>query len=84
MSTRLLVRLALAGLLLISAACLRVGVAGAADVSALTADSLAPSKFPELLGPINENGRIGWACKPEKAAESKSARMAELPSADRP
>jgi len=84
MSTRLLARLALAGLLLISAVCLRVGIAGAADVSALGADSLAPSKFPDLLGPINENGRIGWACRPEKAAESKNARMAELPAADHP
>jgi hypothetical protein len=82
MSTRPVVRLVLVGLLLIAAACLRVGIAGAADVSALAADSLAPSKFPDLLGPINENGRVGWACRPEKAAESKSTHMAELPAAD--
>lgn len=81
MSTRSLTRLILVGLLIVSAICLRVGIAGAADVSALGADSLTPSAFPDLLGAITESGRVGWACRPEKAAESKSARMAELPEA---
>ena len=36
---------------------------------------------PSLLGPIDEHGRIGWECKPEKAAASSNATMGELPQA---
>ena len=82
MSTRPFSRLILAGLLLVAAACLRIGIAGAADVSSLAADAIVPSNAPDLLGPIDERGRVGWACRPEKAAESTNARMAELPAID--
>jgi len=40
---------------------------------------LLPSAAPALLGPINELGRNGWACKPERAAHSVEVGSAELP-----
>jgi hypothetical protein len=33
-----------------------------------------------LLGPIAAEGRTGWQCRPEKAAQSASAQEAGLPS----
>ena len=82
MSTRPFARLALAGLLLIAAASLRVAVAGASDLGLSSVDSLVSSSFPDMLGPINENGRVGWACRPERAAEAAKAHMADLPTPD--
>ena len=44
--------------------------------------SLQPSQIPGLLGPISVEGRVGWACEPEKAATMSSAREAHLPAAE--
>jgi hypothetical protein len=44
--------------------------------------ALQPSSAPQLLGPITEGGRTGWACKPEQAAASKHAQDAQLPGTD--
>jgi hypothetical protein len=44
--------------------------------------SLEPSQIPALLGPISVEGRVGWACEPEKAASMSSAREAHLPGAE--
>jgi len=83
MSTRPFARLILVGLLLLAAVCLRVGIAGAEDLGMAPAGTLVSSQFPDMLGPINENGRVGWACKPERAAEASRAHMADLPTPDR-
>ncbi len=72
----------LAGLLLLGAASLRAGFAAAGSVSTIDANALLPSDTPALLGPINEKGRVGWECKPEKAAAAKSATGADLPLVD--
>ena len=53
--------------------------ANAPSLAALTASGLLPSDIPMLLGPISESGRVGWACKPEKAAGSSAADAGELP-----
>jgi hypothetical protein len=57
--------------------------AGLARASLSSLDDVAnaqllPSATPALLGPINELGRNGWACKPEQAARSVKVRSAEL------
>jgi hypothetical protein len=41
--------------------------------------ALTPSSAPALLGPITSTGRVGWECKPEKAAASERVHEAELP-----
>lgn len=82
MFTRLVVRLALAGLLLISAVCLRYAYVDAGVLTAST-DMLTPSSQPAMLGAINEDGRTGWLCHPEIAAGAKSAKSAELPTGPR-
>ncbi|GAC1499331.1 MAG: hypothetical protein NVS1B2_23010 [Vulcanimicrobiaceae bacterium] len=40
---------------------------------------LVSSAAPTLLGPINELGRNGWNCIPERMALAKNARDAQLP-----
>lgn len=82
MFTRLVARLALAGLLLLGAVSLRYAYV---DANVLTAsnDMLVPSSQPALLGAINEDGRVGWQCRPEIAAGAKSAENAELPTGPR-
>ena len=55
------------------------GFAGAQSLEAMLDGALQPSAAPALLGPITENGRIGWACKPEQAAGVSSWQNAELP-----
>jgi hypothetical protein len=40
---------------------------------------LTPSAMPPLLGPITSSGRVGWECKPERAAGATGWRDAELP-----
>lgn len=60
------------------------GVAGAAAVESMLDGALQPSAAPQLLGPITEAGRKGWACKPEQAASARTARAAELPDASSP
>ena len=54
---------------------------GALD--AIARAQLLPS-VPALLGPVDESGRNGWDCRPERAASAKSAAAAELPRADQP
>lgn len=70
-------RLALALALALAALC------GAAAGAALLGDDpvalLVPSAQPDLLGPITEQGRTGWACAPERAATAKHAADAGLP-----
>lgn len=70
-------RLALAFALALAA------LSGAAAGAALLLDDpvalLAPSAQPDLLGPITEAGRVGWACAPERAATAKRAADAGLP-----
>lgn len=76
---RLLAALLLGGLCAWSG---RGAVAGAATLEELLAGGMAPSAAPALLGPITAEGRVGWDCKPERAAASSSYHQAELP-ADR-
>ena len=44
--------------------------------------SLEPSQAPSLLGPISVEGRVGWACEPERAASAAVAHDAHLPAVD--
>lgn len=59
----------------------RHAVAGAASLEDMLAGALMPSAAPALLGPITSSGRIGWECKPERAAAAVPYRQAELPAA---
>lgn len=59
----------------------RLGIAGVASLEDLLAEGLTPSAAPALLGPITSAGRIGWECKPERAAAAAPWRQAELPPA---
>ncbi|HVN70072.1 MAG TPA: hypothetical protein VMU38_10550 [Candidatus Binatia bacterium] len=59
--------------------CGRLAVAGAASIEELLAGGLTPSAAPALLGPITSAGRVGWECKPERAASSARSREADLP-----
>jgi hypothetical protein len=72
---RLLVAFALTGALF----CGWLGLAGAASVEEMLVGALTPSAAPALLGPITSAGRVGWECKPERAAASAHTREAELP-----
>ena len=81
MSKGLVSRFVLSGLLIAGAVSGCFALANGDVLSALDGTSLAVSETPALLGPIDEHGRIGWACPPERAAESKNAAMAELPQA---
>ena len=55
------------------------GYAGAQSLEAMLGGGLQPSAAPALLGPITESGRLGWACKPEKAAAANTWQDADLP-----
>jgi hypothetical protein len=57
----------------------RFGIAGAASVEDAIAGALTPSAAPMLLGPITSAGRVGWECKPERAAASAHWHESELP-----
>jgi hypothetical protein len=57
----------------------RFGIAGAASLDDLLAGALTPSGAPGLLGPITSAGRVGWECKPERAASAAGWQEAELP-----
>lgn len=82
MSSRVLRPLILAALTAAAAFGLGAGLAGATSVEAMLEGALQPSAAPQLLGPITEAGRTGWACKPEQAAAAKKASDAELPATD--
>ena len=69
---------AMGGLLL--ALGMAVATAGAALDPAAIEQSLEPSQAPSLLGPISVEGRVGWACEPERAASASEAQQAHLPS----
>jgi hypothetical protein len=84
MSSRLIARLSLAGLLLLGALSLRYACVDAGVLTATQASELVPSAQAPLLGPIDEHGRTGWLCRPEVAASAKSAKAAELPAELRP
>lgn len=71
----------LAGLLALSGASASVALANVDALGSIDGRDLAASAGPSLLGPIDEHGRTGWACKPEKAAESADAGMGSLPQA---
>jgi len=60
------------------------GVALAGDVldPAAVTRALEPSATPNLLAPISVEGRVGWACEPERAASATAARDAHLPAAN--
>ncbi|MGA8575330.1 MAG: hypothetical protein WB609_06520 [Candidatus Cybelea sp.] len=79
MPTTLLQRLLAAGLLAGALLCGRVAVASAASLEDLLSGALTPSAAPALLGPITAAGRVGWECKPERAAAAGSWHDAELP-----
>jgi hypothetical protein len=84
MSSRLVARLGLAGLLLLGAVSLRYACVDAGVLTAGEAATLVPSSQAALLGPIDEHGRTGWLCRPEIAAGTTSAKTAELPAEPRP
>jgi hypothetical protein len=73
---RLLAAAFLAALML----CGRFAVAGTASLEDMLAGALTPSAAAPMLGPITSAGRVGWKCKPERAASSDGWREAELPS----
>jgi hypothetical protein len=54
-------------------------VAGASSLEDLLAGALTPSAAPGLLGPITSAGRVGWECKPERAAAAAGWHDAKLP-----
>jgi len=56
-----------------------VAVAGVELNPTVMEQVLEPSQTPSLLGPIAVEGRVGWACEPEKAATTVSIRDARLP-----
>lgn len=72
-------RLAAVSLLAGALFCGRFAVAGADSLENLLAGALMPSAAPALLGPITAEGRVGWQCKPERAASATPWREAELP-----
>jgi hypothetical protein len=84
MVTRSFTRLALTAALLFGAAGAAVAWANADALIGLNVQALVPSGPPSLLGPINELGRTGWQCRPEKAADAQHAKMAELPTDAQP
>ncbi|MGA8099846.1 MAG: hypothetical protein WB810_14415 [Candidatus Cybelea sp.] len=80
MSRTLLRRAVLAATLLAATfACGRFAVAGTASLEDLLAGALTPSAAPALLGPITSVGRVGWECKPERAAAAARWHEGELP-----
>jgi hypothetical protein len=56
-----------------------VAVAGVELNPAVIEQALEPSQVPSLLGAIPVEGRVGWACEPEKAAMTVSIHDAHLP-----
>jgi hypothetical protein len=78
--SRTLVSRVLAAVLLAGAFfCGHFALAGAASLEDMLAGALVPSAAPSLLGPITSAGRVGWECKPERAAADARVREAELP-----
>jgi hypothetical protein len=68
-------------------ALLTVAGAGFARASVIALDAVASaqlqsSAIPSMLGPVNELGRNGWQCYPERAAKAPARHSAELPADD--
>ena len=61
-----------------------VAVAGDSLDPAAIERVLEPTQMPSLLGPIASEGRVGWACEPERAASAQTMRDAHLPQPTRP
>jgi hypothetical protein len=78
-SRTLLLRAAAVALLAGALLCGRYAVAGTASLEDLLTSAMTPSAAPSLLGPISSAGRVGWECKPERAAAAQSHAQAELP-----
>jgi len=57
----------------------KFAAASTASLEDMLAGALTPSAAPALLGPITSAGRVGWECKPERAAAASGWRAAELP-----
>ena len=57
----------------------RMAAAGATTLEDLLSGAMVTSAAPALLGPITAAGRVGWECKPERAAGTPTYRQAELP-----
>jgi hypothetical protein len=66
-------------LLAASLFCGRAAIGATASIETAIAGELTPSALPALLGPITSGGRVGWECKPERAAGAAGWREAELP-----
>ncbi len=75
MVSRVLAVVLLAGSLF----CGRIAFAGAASLQEMLDGALVPSSAPALLGPITSAGRVGWECKPERAAAARDSQHSELP-----
>jgi hypothetical protein len=69
-------RWAIAGALALGAC---AGAAAGAELLLDDPAALVSSAPPPLLGPINEGGRSGWNCPPERAALARTATAAALP-----
>jgi hypothetical protein len=74
------IRVILAAAVLTAAAGAGIASANAPSLFVATAQGLLPSADPALLGPITAEGRSGWQCRPEKAAQASSAQDGDLPS----
>jgi len=79
MSRRFRTRLLLAAALLTSAVGAGVAYANGSSVVDISVSTLLPSEAPGMLGPISAQGRVGWACKPERAASARRWIDGELP-----
>jgi hypothetical protein len=84
MSRRLRARIVLALLLLLGAGSGGYAFAHTDVLAAITAADLEPSAIPPMLDAIDESGRTGWECRPEKAAAATRAKDAALPEAATP
>lgn len=79
MSRHVRTRLVLTALLLLTGASGGYAFAHADVLAAVSGISLEPSAVPDLLDAIDERGRTGWECYPEKAAAAARAHDAQLP-----
>jgi hypothetical protein len=79
MSSSPIPRLAAIALAALALACGSAAVAAIGSLDDAVAEQLTASADPPMLGPITSAGRVGWACKPERAAGARAAREAELP-----
>lgn len=79
MSRHWRVRLVIAALLVLAGGSGGYAFAHVDALAAISGVTLEPSATPDLLDAIDERGRTGWECRPEKAAQAADARNAQLP-----